>query len=180
MRILSGNWKNTPFNFKKKINIKPTSTLIKKKLFNWIDDCLLNKNCLDLFCGLGTLGFEAASRGCNTTMVEKNKIIFNYLFFFKKKIRAKNVLLYNMDSFLYIKKFKFFKYDLIFLDPPYKNFKNLFFFIKKCLFFLKKNSFIFIESNLNLFLIINYFKGVLKIIKNDFLGKKNFFLLKFI
>lgn len=180
MKILSGKWKNTPFNFKKKINIKPTSTLIKKILFNWLGNYIWNKNCLDLFCGLGTLGFEAASRGCNTTMVEKNKIIFNQLSFFKKKIKAKNILLYNMDSFLYIKKFKFLKYDLIFLDPPYKKFKDLFFFIKKCLFLLKKNSLIFIESNLNIFLIINYFKNIFKIKKNNFLGKKNFFLLEVI
>lgn len=177
MKILSGKWRNTPFNFKKKINVKPTSTLIKKILFNWLGD-VCNKKCLDLFCGLGTLGFEAASRGCNTTMIEKNQIIFNQLIFFKKKIRAKNILLYNMNSLVYIKKFRFLKYDLIFLDPPYKKFKNLFFFIKKCLFILKKNSFIFIESNLNIFLILNYFKNILKIKKSSFLGKKNFFLLE--
>lgn len=178
MKIISGYWKNSPFYFKKKCKTSPTSTIIKKILFNWLGNDILNKNCLDLFSGLGGVGFEAASRGCKTVLVEKDKSIFKYLLNFKNRVKINNVCIYNMDYLFYIKKFKNLKYDFIFLDPPYNKFKDLFFLINNCLNLVKNKTLIFIESNLNLFLIKNYFKYSLKIKKYNFLGKKNFFLFE--
>lgn len=180
MEILSGKFKKTPF-FLKNIYIKPTSSFIKKKLFNWLGDFIINKSCLDLFSGLGTLGFECLSRGSkDVVLVEKNKNIFNFLINLKKKLNIHNVSIYNMLAADYIYKYKFKKFDIIFIDPPYKEFKNLYFLIKKCIFLSNINSLIYIESVLNISLLLNYFNSYFKILRKGVLGKINFFLFELI
>ncbi|ASS47124.1 RNA methyltransferase [Candidatus Nasuia deltocephalinicola] len=180
LKILSGKFKNTPFSLKNE-KVKPTSTLIKKNIFNWIGNFIKNKICLDLFSGLGTLGFESVSRGAyKVILVEKNKIIYNFLKKIKKKLNIYNVFIYNLKAEDYLFKYKFEKFDIIFIDLPYNNFKYLYFFVKKCIFLTKKKSLIYIESYLNLYLLKNYFDSILKIKKIGVIGKINFFLFEVI
>ena len=86
-------------------------------------------NILDLYSGVGSFGIECLSRYlCNVVFVEKDPLAFSLL---KKnvndlKLRNKVKLIQSAMLKMYLEKFKGKeKFDLISLDPPYKN--NTFF-----------------------------------------------------
>ena len=129
MRIISGKSKGKKIIDPKDINTRPLKDLTKESIFNIIvhsnkfNIVLNNSSILDLFCGVGSFGLECLSRGSkNTTFVE------NYINVLP--ILKKNILnLGYQDSTLVIESnilnqliFKNFdnKFDIIFMDPPYK------------------------------------------------------------
>jgi len=128
-----------------------------------------NFTCLDPFGGSGSLGFEAASRGCKLSIIlEENNKNFFYLKKNLERIKIKNLKLFNCSFFYYLNNFKFNFYDLIFIDSPYIIFKNLINFIEKSLDILNYGSLIYIETIFNVNLIFNYFKYKILVLKNDF------------
>jgi len=122
IRILSGKYKNRKLNFFNHSSIRPTQSRVKKSLFDSIHD-FENKNVLDLFCGVGTLGIEACSRGANSvTFVDSNIKAINIL---KKNlellsIENKNHII-NSDVAKFLNNNKK-TYDIILADPPYNKF----------------------------------------------------------
>ena len=133
MRIISGSFKGKKISEPKDIKTRPLKDLTKESIFNIIKHSnklkinLLNSNVLDLFSGVGSFGIECLSR-------DAKKVVFveNYsgvLPILKKNLKdlqtIKNYLIiekdiYNSDIFLKLED----KFDIIFLDPPYRN-KNL-------------------------------------------------------
>ena len=133
MRIISGSFKGKKIYEPKDIKTRPLKDLTKESIFNIIKHSnklkinLLNSNVLDLFSGVGSFGIECLSR-------DAKKVVFveNYsgvLPILKKNLKnlqsIENYLIiekdiYNSDIFLKLEE----KFDIIFLDPPYKN-KNL-------------------------------------------------------
>ena len=133
MRIISGSFKGKKISDPKDIKTRPLKDLTKESIFNIIKHSnklkinLLNSNVLDLFSGVGSFGIECLSR-------DAKKVVFveNYsgvLPILKKNLKnlqsIENYLIiekdiYNSDIFLKLEE----KFDIIFLDPPYKN-KNL-------------------------------------------------------
>ena len=133
MRIISGSFKGKKISEPKDIKTRPLKDLTKESIFNIIKHSnklkinLLNSNVLDLFSGVGSFGIECLSR-------DAKKVVFveNYngvLPILKKNLKnlqsIENYLIiekdiYNSDIFLKLED----KFDIIFLDPPYKN-KNL-------------------------------------------------------
>ena len=81
-------------------------------------------NILDLYSGVGSFGIECLSRYlCNVVFVEKDPIASMSL---KKNIinlkLTQRVKIISQDTKNYLKKFNYEdKFDLIFLDPPYKD-----------------------------------------------------------
>lgn len=126
--------------------LRPTLGRIKETLFNWLGNDLQDLKVLDLFGGSGSLGFEANSRGAKVTLVEKDKEFFKKI---KRNIEEHemlNINVYNADATYFIKLVKD-TYDIIFLDPPYKNFKlldNVLFESKKK---INKNGIIYVEHD---------------------------------
>ncbi|WP_435148636.1 16S rRNA (guanine(966)-N(2))-methyltransferase RsmD [Candidatus Pelagibacter bacterium nBUS_32] len=130
MRIISGDYRGKKILEPKDIKTRPLKDLTKESIFNIIYHSnkfnieLKNSNILDLFSGVGSFGIECLSRGVNhVTFVENYK---NVLLILKKNLLSlKNIRNYeiieddiiNNDFFLQLN----LKYDLIFLDPPYKN-----------------------------------------------------------
>ena len=133
MRIISGCFKSKKILEPKDINTRPLKDLTKESIFNVLNHSnkfevnLKSSNILDLFSGVGSFGIECLSRGVKkVTFVEnysgvlpilkKNltnlKSIKNYEIL-EKDIHDEKTLLDIND-----------KYDIIFLDPPYKD-KNL-------------------------------------------------------
>ncbi len=49
--------------------LRPTPDRVRETLFNWLGQTLQGLRCLDLFCGSGALGFEAASRGAEEVVL---------------------------------------------------------------------------------------------------------------
>ena len=134
MRIISGNSKRKKILQPKDINTRPLKDLTKESIFNIMAHSnkfrikLKNSNVLDLFSGVGSFGLECLSRGSsNLTFVENYK---NVLPILKKNISnlgyqdSSIVIEDNIISNLNFKNFKE-KFDIIFIDPPYKE-KKLF------------------------------------------------------
>ena len=129
MRIISGISKGRKILEPKDLNTRPLKDLTKESIFNIIAHSnklnikLKNSNVLDLFSGVGSFGLECLSRGSiNVTFVENyNKVlpilrknILNLSYQEYSIIIEKNII---DDLNLQIFKKKF---DVIFIDPPYK------------------------------------------------------------
>ena len=69
MKVISGKYKNRKLPVNILGNYRPTLMKVREAIFSIItsnkhEDLLLeDANILDLFCGTGSLGFEALSRG---------------------------------------------------------------------------------------------------------------------
>lgn len=123
MRIITGYAKGKKLKAPEGLTTRPTADRIKESVFNIISPNIFDSNVLDLFAGTGGLGLECVSRGCrNCTFVEKDKKAFKILDQNIKSLRCDDkVKYYNMDSFLFLKKYSNLNntYDIVFLDPPY-------------------------------------------------------------
>ena len=119
MRIISGKYKG---KILKEYNIKgtrPTMDRIKESLFAMIQTKLPNSICLDLFCGSGSLGIEALSNNAKECyFVDSNKKIIEILK--KNTFDIDGVKIINEDYTKALHNFKI-KFDIIFLDPPFKS-----------------------------------------------------------
>ena len=129
MRIISGNSKGRKIQEPKDLNTRPLKDLTKESIFNILTHSnkltikLENSNVLDLFSGVGSFGLECLSReSSNVTFVENYKNVLPVL---KKNILdlnyQKNSLIIEKDIFknFSLKNLKK-KFDIIFMDPPYK------------------------------------------------------------
>ena len=120
MRVISGKYKGKNIDGFDILGTRPTMDRVKESMFGMIQNHIKRSICLDLFAGSGSLGIEALSNGaCECYFVEKNNEIFNIL---KDNLSgiSGSVLIKN-DYFSSLKSFVGnVKFDLIFLDPPYK------------------------------------------------------------
>ena len=129
MRIISGNSKGRKIQEPKDLNTRPLKDLTKESIFNILTHSnkltikLENSNVLDLFSGVGSFGLECLSReSSNVTFVENYNNVLSVL---KKNILdlnyQKNSLIIEKDIFnnFSLKNLKK-KFDIIFMDPPYK------------------------------------------------------------
>ena len=133
MRIISGLFKGKKLLVPEDIKTRPLKDLTKESIFNIImhskkfDLDFSNANILDLFAGVGSFGIECLSRGAKYVVFAENyngvlpilkKNLNNLKFIQNFQILENNIYEENFFSDLSE------KYDLIFLDPPYKD-KNL-------------------------------------------------------
>jgi len=158
MRIISGNFKGKKIFLPTSVKTRPLKDMVKESIFNLIlhskkiDIKIINSNILDLFSGSGSFGLECVSRGAK-------KVIFVENYFDTLKILKKNInALKSLDACEIIEKncFSFLeknlklniKFDLIFLDPPYKEKKiNILLEKIKDLKILKNNGIIIIHRH---------------------------------
>ena len=165
MRILSGKLKgskiltsNKKFKGSESFITRPTSERVKETLFNIIQHGFnidFSKiSFLDCFSGSGAVGLEAISRGCSiVSFLEKNGTACECI--------AKNITNFKLDendqkNNFRILNYDFFdkkltqknKFDVVFLDPPYEQFKeDRVFMMLKELRVTKINSLIIYESS---------------------------------
>ncbi|MDC0647448.1 16S rRNA (guanine(966)-N(2))-methyltransferase RsmD [Candidatus Pelagibacter sp.] len=133
MRIISGFFKGKKIFEPKDIKTRPLKDLTKESIFNILNHSkkfnveLKNSVILDLFSGVGSFGIECLSREVKKVIFVENyngvlpvlkKNLLNIKPYLNYEIFEKNI--YDKNTFL-----KFIdKFDIIFLDPPYKD-KNL-------------------------------------------------------
>ena len=120
MRIISGKYKGKNIMGFNVEGTRPTMDRVKESMFGMIQNNIKNSICLDLFAGSGSLGIEALSNGAKTCyFVEKNDEIYNILKNNLKDI-SDSILIKN-DYKIALKSFVGkVKFDVVFLDPPYK------------------------------------------------------------
>lgn len=138
MRIIAGTARSLPLKTIEGLETRPTSDKIKETLFNMLQQDIGGCYFLDLFSGSGQIGLEAISRGAEYAVFVENskktaKCIEDNIAFTKFDKQCK---LFTMDvrSALSMMEGKY-KFDIIFMDPPYN--KNL---EKEVLAYLTKSS----------------------------------------
>lgn len=124
MRISSGMAKNKRIKSQNSRHVRPTMSRVKEAVFDIIRPYLDDAIFLDLYSGTGNMALEALSRGVKrAVMIEKNPeavsiIIENVNSMgFSEKCRAYKNEVYRAIEILSKKREIF---DIIFLDPPYK------------------------------------------------------------
>ena len=121
MRIISGKYKGRKLEGFNIDGTRPTMDRIKESLFAIIQDKILNSCVLDLFAGSGALGIEAISNGAKVAyLIDNNSLSINTI---NKNISGiENIIVEKKDYKDALKSFKDrnIKFDIIFLDPPYK------------------------------------------------------------
>ena len=130
MRIISGYFKGKHIFQPKDSKTRPLKDLTKESIFNIINHSnkfeinLQGSNVLDLFSGVGSFGIECLSRGAKEVIFAENYV--NVIPILKKNLlnlktyknyEILNKDIYNNNFFLRLER----KFDLIFLDPPYKD-----------------------------------------------------------
>ena len=122
MRVISGNLRGTKLYTLEGLDTRPTLDRVKESLFNIINFDLKDSAFLDLFAGSGAIGIEAKSRGANkVVMCEKSRDAVKIINKNLEKTRLENeIKLYNMDFEKCIQNELNEKFDIIYLDPPYK------------------------------------------------------------
>jgi 16S rRNA (guanine966-N2)-methyltransferase len=124
MRIISGKYRGQKLKSLAGLNTRPTTDRVKEAIFNLLglqnDFGLV----LDLFAGSGALAIEAISRGATTAVIVDSS-------WKALKVAQENVSLLNhdQDKFIFYRNSasavlpilaeQQFKFNLIFLDPPY-------------------------------------------------------------
>lgn len=123
MRIISGRMRGTKLYTLEGENTRPTLDRVKEALFSKINIMLEDANVLDLFSGSGALGLESLSRGAKKAVLcDKSKSAINIIKLNLEKTHLEKdaiVLLEDYNKALNFLKDKY-QFDLIFLDPPYK------------------------------------------------------------
>ena len=158
MRIISGRFKGKKLLLPKDKNTRPLKDLVKESIFNLLEHSkkinvnLKGSTILDLFSGCGSFGIECLSR-------ESGCVYFFENYFEAIKVLEKNLLLFKNEKKFQIFKDDCFRYfnsnkkidknfDIIFIDPPYKEMKiNM--LIEKIIYrkLLKKNGILIIHRH---------------------------------
>ena len=158
MRVISGKFKGKKLLLPKDKNTRPLKDLVKESIFNLLEHSnkininLKNSTILDLFSGSGSFGIECLSR-------ESKHVCFFENYLEAIKVLEKNLLLLKNEKKFQIFKencFEYFnsdnqinkKFDIIFIDPPYKEIKiNM--LIERIIYkkLLKKNGILIIHRH---------------------------------
>lgn len=118
MRIIAGKAKGYSIKVPQG-EVRPTQDRVREALFNIIGPIIQGARILDLYCGSGSVGLEALSRGATSArMVDaaRNSCNMARLNMEKSKLIGGSVV--QSDCLQFVKRDAG-KYDIIFADPPY-------------------------------------------------------------
>ena len=133
MRVISGLFKGKKIWGPKDNKTRPLKDLAKESIFNIIEHSnkfnsqLIDSNILDLFSGIGSFGIECLSRGSKKVVFVEN--YSGVLPILKKNLLSLKIVknyeilendIYNNKVLSKLNN----KFDIIFLDPPFRD-KNL-------------------------------------------------------
>ena len=122
MRIISGILKGRVIKGYEIEGTRPTMDRVKESIFSSIQNYIPDSVVLDLFAGSGNLGFEAISNYANKCyFVDKNKKCTDMINENIKLFKIDNASVITSDYKDALFKLKDTKFDIVFLDPPYKN-----------------------------------------------------------
>jgi len=124
IRIISGIYKGRRLKLVPSTSVRPMQDKVKGALFNILGDRVRGSVCLDGFAGTGSIGLEALSRGAATCVFVDEfypsiKVIKQNVA--KCEAEEKSVVLHREFNRAVIDLAKQgVRFDLIFLDPPYR------------------------------------------------------------
>ncbi|SEF72615.1 16S rRNA (guanine(966)-N(2))-methyltransferase RsmD [Halpernia humi] len=152
-RIIAGKWKAKKISAPKNFDVRPTTDFAKEALFSILQNKFEFEFCsvLDLFCGIGSVSLEFASRDCqDITSVDSNSKHTGFISSTAADLEmALQIRTMRADVFEFIRKNKTQKtYDIIFADPPFETEQNKYEELIKGIFendFLKENGLFVLE-----------------------------------
>ncbi|MGM0596366.1 MAG: 16S rRNA (guanine(966)-N(2))-methyltransferase RsmD [Myxococcota bacterium] len=124
LSITGGSFKSRKLFAPKTNSIRPTPSIVRKGIFDVIGHFWEGGQILDIFAGTGIMGLEALSRGFeNSVFIDNSSVAAGII--------SRNTALLNLKDQTEIYKMKFsrglellkkynLEFDLIYLDPPYK------------------------------------------------------------
>lgn len=118
MKIIAGLNKGRYLKVAKS-GIRPTKGIVRSAIFNILSRQIKNVCVIDIFAGTGALGIEALSRGARScTFIENHPAVLI------KNIKELNlqskVKIIRQDFRPALKRLRKMKFDIAFIDPPYK------------------------------------------------------------
>ena len=120
IKIIGGLYKGKLIPLKDAEGLRPTPARVRETIFSWLGTNIENAKVLDLFAGSGALGFEALSRGAaKVTLVEMNPQTVSTLNSVAETFKTDKIEVVKSDALSYLENTSQ-KFDVIFVDPPYK------------------------------------------------------------
>lgn len=123
LRIIGGEFRNRALKAPKGPQTRPSLAVLRKAVFDILQEKVVGAEMLDLFAGTGAMGLEAISRGASSaTFVDSDryalKCIQENIDTFKIGPQCKVM---GSDVFVALKTLskKQARFDLIYIDPPY-------------------------------------------------------------
>ena len=173
MRVISGKYKGKNLLGFDIDGTRPTMDRVKESLMAMIQGYIPDSICLDLFAGSGSLGIEAISHGAKSCIFcDKNQIAIDTITKNTSMIKEE-IKIIKTDYQTYLNSTNI-KFDIIFLDPPYK--LNL---INNCLELIKNNGLLKDDG----IIVLEYEDEIIdnldyEIYKQKKYGSKNIMILK--
>ncbi len=151
VRIIAGKWRGRKLEVMDSPGLRPSPDRVRETLFNWLQQEIVGARCLDLFAGSGAFAFEALSRDASEViLVESDPKSVESLRQHAETLGSENHTIQLADALSWLKQ-GIKDFDIIFLDPPFKQG-----YIEKCCSLileeslLKTNGLVYIESEKNL------------------------------
>ena len=122
IRVNAGKYKGRKIEEPNPLTTRPSKDIVKVGLFNIIRNEVLNCTFLDLFAGSGQIGIEALSRNAKKVyFIEKDRNAFKILKNNLSYVPSSDYEVINNDFKLFLdNSLNLIKFDIIFVDPPYK------------------------------------------------------------
>lgn len=122
MRVTSGIARGVPLRVPAGGDVRPTTDMTRKTIFDIIGDRVVDATVIDLFAGSGALGIEALSRGAtHVVFVEQNREACSTI--------QSNLVATKLGAHATVRRSDVVRvvagvsetaFDLAFLDPPYR------------------------------------------------------------
>lgn len=120
MRVIAGIHRSRILEEVDSIDTRETKDRVKESIFNSITNHLYDAEVLDLFCGSGSLGIEALSRGAK-------HVVFNDSGSLPYQVTKRNIKQLSLETQTTVENKDYLQclkdsdkvFDIILLDPPY-------------------------------------------------------------
>ena len=124
-RVTTGTAKNKKLAMPKIPEFRAIQDVAKMAVFSILGDLVTDATCLDLFAGSGNMGIEALSRGASyCDFVDSDKESVNSM---EKNLKNTDLMekaeIHRQEAVKFVANTSK-KYDLVFLDPFYKDVKH--------------------------------------------------------
>jgi 16S rRNA (guanine966-N2)-methyltransferase len=122
MRVIAGFHRSRKLQTLEGMNTRPMMDRMKETIFNTIGPYFNGQIVLDLFGGSGALSIEAISRGASKAyIVDSSSEAIQVITQNVKSLKEEDkVQIFKMDYMQALNKFKDLKFDIVFLDPPFR------------------------------------------------------------
>lgn len=120
MRVIAGELRGRKFEVPRGSDVRPTLDKVKGAVFNMLNNMVEWEDCkvIDVFCGCGNLGIEAASRGAaSICFIDKDRESIRYTKQNIENLKIENTEVICADALKLRSTGE--KFNLIFMDPPY-------------------------------------------------------------